>query len=64
LGPAARRERLLAELAESGLSLHARLRGPVGLDIGAASPESIALSILSEMQATFAGVAVETIRRS
>jgi xanthine/CO dehydrogenase XdhC/CoxF family maturation factor len=64
LGPAARRERLLAELGESGLSLRARLRGPVGLDIGADSPESIALSILSEMQATLAGVAVETIRRS
>ena len=64
LGPAARRERLLAELAESGLSLHARLRGPVGLDIGADSPESIALSILAELQATFAGVVAETIRTS
>jgi xanthine/CO dehydrogenase XdhC/CoxF family maturation factor len=64
LGPAARRERLLAELAESGLALHARLRGPVGLDIGADSPESIALSILAEMQATFAGIAANTIRTS
>jgi xanthine/CO dehydrogenase XdhC/CoxF family maturation factor len=64
LGPAARRERLLAELGENGVALRGRLRGPVGLDIGADSPESIALSILSEMQATLAGVAVETIRRS
>jgi xanthine/CO dehydrogenase XdhC/CoxF family maturation factor len=64
LGPAERRERLLAELAESGLALHARLRGPVGLDIGADSPESIALSILAEMQATFAGIAAKTIRTS
>lgn len=64
LGPAARRERLLGELAEQGVALHARLRGPVGLDIGADSPESIALSILAELQAAFAGIDARTIRTS
>ena len=55
LGPPARKERLLGELGELGQRLRARLKGPVGLDIGADSPESIALSILAEIQATSAG---------
>ena len=52
LGPRARRDRLLAELADAAPQLRERLKGPVGLDIGADSPESIALSILAELQAT------------
>jgi xanthine dehydrogenase accessory factor len=52
LGPRARRDRLLRELAEVAPALAGRLRGPVGLDIGADSPETIALSILAELQAT------------
>jgi xanthine dehydrogenase accessory factor len=52
LGPRARRDRLLADLADAAPQLGERLRGPVGLDIGANSPESIALSILAELQST------------
>jgi xanthine dehydrogenase accessory factor len=55
LGPRARRERLLDELGEQGAALRTRLRGPVGLDLGADSPESIALSILAELQTTLSG---------
>jgi xanthine/CO dehydrogenase XdhC/CoxF family maturation factor len=55
LGPRARRDRLLADLADVAPKLRARLRGPVGLDIGADSPESIALSIIAELQSTFGG---------
>ena len=54
LGPRARRERLLAELGPGGLALSSRLHGPVGLDIGAQSPETIALAIAAEIQAHFA----------
>jgi len=52
LGPRARRDRLLEDLAEVAPRLRERLKGPVGLDIGADSPESIALSILADLQAT------------
>jgi xanthine/CO dehydrogenase XdhC/CoxF family maturation factor len=51
LGPPARRERLLQDLGAAGQKLHGRLHGPAGLDIGADSPESIALSILAQIQA-------------
>jgi xanthine/CO dehydrogenase XdhC/CoxF family maturation factor len=55
LGPAARREKLLADLGDSAAALRARLRAPVGLDIGGRTPEAIALSIIGEVQAALAG---------
>lgn len=55
LGPAARRERLIAELGETAKDLQARLRAPVGLDLGGRSPEAIALSIIAEIQAVVHG---------
>jgi xanthine/CO dehydrogenase XdhC/CoxF family maturation factor len=55
LGPAARRERLYAELGPLAEALRPRLRAPVGLDLGGASPEAIALSIVAELQASLHG---------
>jgi len=55
LGPAARREKLLADIGDPVPSLRARLRAPVGLDIGGRTPEAIALSIIGEVQAALAG---------
>jgi xanthine dehydrogenase accessory factor len=55
LGPAGRREKLLADLGADAAALRARLRAPVGLDIGGRAPESIALSIIAEVHAALAG---------
>lgn len=54
LGPALRRDRLLAALGPRAASLAGRLRAPVGLDIGARTPEAIALAIAAELHAHFA----------
>ena len=55
LGPKARLEDLLKDLAKEEVNFNEedlqKLYAPVGLDIGAESPEQIALSILSEMLA-------------
>jgi xanthine/CO dehydrogenase XdhC/CoxF family maturation factor len=55
LGPAPRRHRLLAELGIVAAELNGRLFGPVGLDIGARSPEAIAVAIIAEIHAVLSG---------
>ena len=54
LGPKSRTQRLLDDLAGEGVTFTeqnlSRLHGPAGLDIGAETPEEIAISILGEMQ--------------
>lgn len=59
LGPRKRAEKMLDALAAEGHPLSAanrqRLYAPAGLDIGAATPEEIALSILAEIRGHFAG---------
>jgi xanthine/CO dehydrogenase XdhC/CoxF family maturation factor len=60
LGPRRRTEALLEDLEkEEGFSVSAeqreRLHGPAGLDIGAESPEQIALALVAEIQAVLAG---------
>lgn len=56
LGVLGSRRRTLDLLARLGRdAMPSGLHAPAGLDIGAETPEQIALSILSEIQATFAG---------
>jgi xanthine/CO dehydrogenase XdhC/CoxF family maturation factor len=50
LGPAARRQRLLSEIGTNAANLESRLHGPAGLDLGGRGPESIALSIIAQVQ--------------
>lgn len=59
MGPRRRCEKMLQEFRDEGLMLGdellSKLHNPVGLDIGAEGPEQIALAILSEICAAFAG---------
>jgi xanthine dehydrogenase accessory factor len=52
LGPPSRRDRLLADLTPGEVAaLGPRLHAPVGLDIGACTPEGIAMAIVAEIHA-------------
>jgi len=55
LGPRKKLDRMLDELSEEGITVTDKQRaviyGPVGLDIGADTPEEIALSVLAEIKA-------------
>jgi xanthine dehydrogenase accessory factor len=62
LGPRKRRDQLLNAVLESGASIDADLFAPAGLDLGAETPEEIALALISEIQAVFAGASAEPLR--
>jgi len=62
LGPPARKVRLLEDLGGAP-TLASRLRGPVGIDIGADGAESIAVSIAAEIQSVLATAAGSGSRR-
>lgn len=59
LGPRSRADRLLQDLYRMGIDLInqqvGRVYAPVGIDIGAETPEEIALSIIAEIRAVLGG---------
>jgi xanthine/CO dehydrogenase XdhC/CoxF family maturation factor len=59
LGPRLRAERLLSDLRKEGMAptadMLARLHAPVGLDLGAGTPEAVALCIIAEIQSVLSG---------
>ena len=67
LGPKKRADKILADLAGAGVAVtleqRTRLHAPVGLDLGADSPEQVALAIVAEMQATLSGRDAQPLRQ-
>jgi len=55
LGPSHRKDRLLQSLGGEAARISGRVFGPVGLDIGAETPEEIALSIMAGIHAAMNG---------
>jgi len=55
LGPTHRKDRLLQNLGSEAEQITGRVFGPVGLDIGAETPEEIALSIMAGIHAELGG---------
>lgn len=59
LGPKVRAQKIWDELAEEGFNIHEedmeRIYAPLGLDIGAITPEEIALSMAAGIRAAFTG---------
>jgi len=68
LGPKKKLVRMLDELKEEGINLNEKqlssVYGPVGLEIGAETAEEIALSIIAEIKAVFAGKKGTSLRDS
>jgi xanthine dehydrogenase accessory factor len=62
LGPRKRRDQLLNAVLDSGISIEAEVFAPAGLDLGAETPEEIALALISEIQAMFAKASAESLR--
>jgi xanthine dehydrogenase accessory factor len=62
LGPRKRRDQLLNAVLDEGIAIDAGVFAPAGLDLGAETPEELALALVSEIQAVFAGASAESLR--
>jgi len=62
LGPRQRRDQLLNALLDAGVAIESELFAPAGFDLGAETPEEIALAIVSEIQSVFADATGGSLR--
>jgi xanthine dehydrogenase accessory factor len=62
LGPRKRRDQLLNAVLDQGIAIDAEVFAPAGLDLGAETPEELALALVSEIQAVFAEASAESLR--
>lgn len=62
MGPRKRRDQLLADLFDWAGAINAEFFAPAGLDLGAETPEEIALAIVAEIQSVFATASRESLR--
>jgi xanthine/CO dehydrogenase XdhC/CoxF family maturation factor len=62
LGPRKRRDQLLNAVLDEGIAIESEVFAPAGLDLGAETPEELALALVSEIQAVFAGAGAESLR--
>jgi xanthine/CO dehydrogenase XdhC/CoxF family maturation factor len=62
IGPRKRRDQLINELLELGVTINAGFFAPAGIDISAETPQEIALSIIAEIQRVFGKGTGESLR--
>jgi xanthine dehydrogenase accessory factor len=62
LGPRRRTLRMVDELGLGPLERHPRIHAPVGLALGAETPQEIALAIVSEIQSVLTGASAAQLR--
>ena len=62
LGPRKRRDQLLNAVLDEGIAIDAEVFAPAGLDLGAETPEELALALVSEIQAVLAEASAESLR--
>ncbi len=62
LGPKSRGEELLAQIGSMPADQLAKLHSPIGLDLGAETPDEIALSIIAEIQGALNSRSAHSLR--
>jgi xanthine dehydrogenase accessory factor len=62
IGPRKRRDQLMIDLLDLGVTINAGFFSPAGLDLRSETPEEIALAIVSEIQRVFAKASGQSLR--